>query len=73
MRRRTKRGTDKRYVYVTVSPKAAQALRDKVRRLTYRAPRQRWTSMSCCSRLNHMLAGWANYFRHAIASACSPG
>jgi RNA-directed DNA polymerase len=67
VRKRTKRGTDKRYVYVTVSPKAVQAVRDKARRLTYRAPRQQMALDELLLRLNHLLAGWANYFRHAVA------
>jgi len=67
MRRRTKRGTSQRYVYTTVSPKAVQAIKDKVRRATYRAPRQGMELDELLLKLNRMLAGWANYFRHAVA------
>lgn len=67
VRRRTKRGTSQRYVYVTVSQKAVQSIRDKVRKTTYRSPRQGMELDELLLKLNRMLAGWANYFRHAIA------
>ncbi len=67
VRRRKKRGAEKRYVYVTVSRKAVQAVKDKVKKATYRSPRQGMELDELLLRLNRMLVGWANYFRHAVA------
>ncbi|GAA1007690.1 group II intron reverse transcriptase/maturase [Acrocarpospora pleiomorpha] len=67
VRRRRKRGALKHYVYVTVSRKAAQAIKDKVRQATYRTSRQGMEFDELLLKLNRMLVGWANYFRHAIA------
>jgi RNA-directed DNA polymerase len=67
VRRRKKRGAQKHYVYITVSQKAVQALKDKVKQATDRASRQGMELDQLLIRLNRMLAGWANYFRHAVA------
>jgi RNA-directed DNA polymerase len=66
IRRLRKRGTQKYYVYTTPSRKAVQAIKDKVSARTYRATRGRDLE-DVIRDLNRSLAGWANYFRYAVA------
>jgi RNA-directed DNA polymerase len=66
IQRRRKRGTSKRHVYTTPSKKSIQNIKAAVRRLTARST----TNMpvrALLMRLNSILQGWANYFRHAVA------
>lgn len=67
LRKRKQRGSPRWYVYTTVSKKATQAVKDKIRALTYRDARQGMELDELLVRVNQILAGWANYFRHAVA------
>jgi RNA-directed DNA polymerase len=68
IRRMRKRGTQKYYVYTRPSPKAIQAIKDKVKARTYRSTRHMDLGELITS-LNRSLAGWANYFRHGVSKA----
>ncbi len=65
IQRRRKRGTDQYKVYTYPSKKALAAVKAKVRRLTQRSspipPR------ALLLRVNAVLRGWANYFRHGVS------
>jgi RNA-directed DNA polymerase len=64
--RRRKRGTAKSYVYTVPSRKAVQSIKDRVTAATYRSTLYQDLDQ-LLSRLNRMLAGWANYFRHGVS------
>jgi RNA-directed DNA polymerase len=65
IRRRRKRGTGQRQVYTYPSKKALRALKTAVRRLTTRSSTTPpWLVLH---RLNAVLRGWANYFRHGVS------
>jgi RNA-directed DNA polymerase len=68
IRRLRKRGTTKHYVYTRPSRKAIQAIKDKVKAMTYRSTRQ-WELRRLITSLNKTLTGWANYFRHGVSKA----
>ncbi len=61
-----KAGTNKWYVYTFIADRPVKALKSKIRALTHR------TSLAdlgaTLTRLNQILRGWANYFRHAVAT-----
>lgn len=65
IQRRRKRGTSQRHTYTYPSHTALSSVRTKVRRLTRRAspipPR------ALLLRVNAVLRGWANYFRHGVS------
>lgn len=65
IQRRRKRGTSQHHVYTYPSKKALDAIKTKVRRLTQRSspvpPR------ALLLRVNTVLRGWANYFRHGVS------
>lgn len=65
IRRRRKRGTSQLQIYTYPSKKSLTSLKAKVRRLTNRSspipPR------ALLLRLNALLRGWANYFRHGVS------
>jgi RNA-directed DNA polymerase len=65
IQRRRKRGTKQHKVYTYPSKKALAAVKTKVRRLTQRSspipPR------ALLHRVNAVLRGWANYFRHGVS------
>jgi RNA-directed DNA polymerase len=65
IRRRRKRGSNKWYVYAFIAARPIRSVKDKIRALTRRtsqaAPRD------VLIRLNQIMHGWANYFRHAVA------
>ncbi|MFI7708498.1 group II intron reverse transcriptase/maturase [Nonomuraea sp. NPDC049480] len=67
IRRRLKRGTNKKYVYTYPSKKALASITDKVRALTNRARHK--TLADLLHQLNPALRGWCNYFRHGVSSA----
>jgi RNA-directed DNA polymerase len=68
IRRMRKRGTDKQYVYTMPSRKAVQAVKDKVSQMTYRSTLHQDLG-ALLARMNQVLAGWANYFRHGVSKA----
>ena len=65
IQRRRKRGTNQHHVYTYPSKAALSAVKAKVRRLTDRSspipPR------ALLLRVNAVLRGWANYFRHGVS------
>jgi len=65
-RRTWRRRTGKRAVYTFPSKKALASVTDKVRTLTRRARHR--TLADLLRRLNQVLRGWCNYFRHGVSS-----
>jgi RNA-directed DNA polymerase len=61
---RRKRGTSKWYVYTFISDRPVQSVKQKVRALTRRTSQQ--PPRDVLIRLNQIMRGWANYFRHAV-------
>jgi RNA-directed DNA polymerase len=68
IRRQWNRGTRKYSVYIRPSKTAVQSVKDKVKMRTYRSTRYQDLDVVLRS-VNRVLAGWANYFRHAVAKA----
>ena len=68
IRRQRKRGTSKYYACTRPSRKAIQAVKDKVKARTCRSTR-RMAPDEVITRLNRLLAGWANYHRHGVSKA----
>ena len=66
IQRRRKRGTNKSYVYTVPSQKSIKSVRSKIAQTCYRSTLHQDFS-ELLKRLNQILAGWANYFRHAVA------
>jgi len=67
IQRRRKRGTAKRFIYTYPSKKSLGTVIDKVRSRTQGA-----TNLSLADllgRLNPVLRGWTNYFRHGVSKA----
>ncbi|WP_097911711.1 group II intron reverse transcriptase/maturase [Streptomyces sp. b84] len=62
---RRKRGTDKWYVYTLIADRPIRQLKDKIRALTNRKSQQ--DPGDVLIRLNQIMRGWANYFKHAVA------
>ncbi len=62
IQRHRKRGTAKRFVYTYPSKKALASIKAKVRSMTRGATDQSLTIL--LHRLNPVLRGWTNYFRH---------
>lgn len=65
-RRSWKGRTGKRAVYTYPSKKSLRSVMDKVRRLTRRKRHRRLADL--LRRLNPVLRGWCNYFRHGVSS-----
>jgi len=67
VQRHRKRGTEKHFVYLYPSKKALASIVGKVRELT------RWATNpsleALLHRLNPVLRGWTNYFRHGVSKA----
>ena len=62
---RRKRGTSKWYVYTFIDDRPVRSLKAKIRALT---PRTSQLDLGyVLTRLNQVMHGWANYFRHAVA------
>jgi RNA-directed DNA polymerase len=62
---RRKRGTGKWYVYTFIDDRPVRTLKEKIRALT---PRTSQLDLEyVLTRLNQVMHGWANYFRHAVA------
>jgi RNA-directed DNA polymerase len=62
---RRKRGTSKHYVYTFIDDRPVRSLKAKIRALTPRTSQQDLEYV--LTRLNQVMHGWANYFRHAVA------
>jgi RNA-directed DNA polymerase len=61
---RRKRGTSKWYVYTFISDRPIRSLKDKICALTRRTSQQH--PRDALIRLNQIMRGWANYFKHAV-------
>jgi RNA-directed DNA polymerase len=62
---RRKRGTDKWHVYTFIDDRPVRSLKAKIRALTHR--KSQLDLGYVLTRLNQVMHGWANYFRHAVA------
>ncbi|MGP4030088.1 reverse transcriptase domain-containing protein [Actinomadura sp. 3N407] len=60
-----KRGTDKRHVYTFIADKPVESLKRKIKALTQRLSHLDFKI--ALIRINQILRGWANYFKHAVA------
>jgi len=67
IQRRRKRGTAKRFVYTYPSKKSLGAIIDKVRSRTQGSTNQPLKAL--LARVNPVLRGWTNYFRHGSSKA----
>ena len=67
IQRRRKRGTNQRRVYTYPSKRALRSVKTKVRALTYRSSAM--PSRAVLHRVNAVLRGWCNYFRHGVSKA----
>ena len=65
IQRRRKRGTGKHYVYTYPSRRSLIAIRRKVRMLTRRTSQPNLRLLLL--RVNAVLRGWANYFKHGVS------
>jgi RNA-directed DNA polymerase len=62
---RRKRGTDKWHVYTFIDDRPVRSVKVKIRALTRRTSQLDLGYV--LTRLNQVMHGWANYFRHAVA------
>jgi RNA-directed DNA polymerase len=62
---RPKKGTDKWYVYTFVADRPLRSVKRKIRALTHTTSQQDLKTV--LTRINQILRGWTNYFRHAVA------
>jgi RNA-directed DNA polymerase len=60
-----KRGSNKWYVYTFIADRPIRSLKAKIRALTHKTSQQDLRSVLI--RLNQIMRGWANYFKHAVA------
>ena len=67
IQRHQRRGTVKRFVYTYPSKKALASVKAKVRSMTRGATDQSLDVL--LHRLNPLLRGWTNYFRHGVSKA----
>ena len=58
-----KRGTTKHYIYTFIGQRPIRSLKAKIRALTNRTSQQ--NPRAVLIRLNQIMRGWANYFKHA--------
>jgi RNA-directed DNA polymerase len=63
IRWKRKRGTNKWHVYTFIADRPIRSLKRKVRALTHRTSQQ--NPGNVLIRLNQIMRGWANYFKHA--------
>jgi len=59
-----KRGTNKWYVYTFIADRPFRAVKAKIRALTHRVSQADMGTV--ITRINQILRGWTNYFRHAV-------
>jgi RNA-directed DNA polymerase len=64
---RRKRGTGKWYVYTFIDDRPIRSVKAKIRALTRRTSQQDLGYV--LTRLNQVMHGWANHFRHAVAKS----
>jgi RNA-directed DNA polymerase len=64
IRWKRKRGTNRWYVYTFIAQRPVRAVRAKVRSLTHRVSQANMGAV--INRINQILRGWTNYFRHAV-------
>ena len=62
---RRKRGSNRWYVYTFIADRPVRQLKDKIRALTSRTSQM--NPRDVLIRLNQIMRGWANYFKHAVA------
>lgn len=62
---RRKFGTNKWHVYTFIGTRPIRSLKAKIRALTNRTSQQ--NPRAVLIRLNQIIRGWANYFKHAVA------
>ena len=62
---RRKRGTNKWYVYTFIADRPFKSVKNKIRALTPQTSQQ--DLGATLERINQILRGWTNYFKHAIA------
>ncbi|MEA5457248.1 group II intron reverse transcriptase/maturase [Sinomonas sp. JGH33] len=63
---RRKRGTQQWYVYTFIAERPFKAVKEKIRSMTHRVSQA--DPGAILTRINQILRGWANYFRHAVCS-----
>jgi RNA-directed DNA polymerase len=59
-----KRGTSNWYVYTFIGDRPIRSLKAKIRALTNK--KSQWELRYVLIRLNQIMRGWANYFKHAV-------
>jgi RNA-directed DNA polymerase len=59
-----KPGTSKWYAYTFIASRPIRTLKDKIRALTRRTSQQ--PPRAALIRINQIMRGWANYFKHAV-------
>ena len=64
IRWKRKRGTNKWYVYTFIAQRPLWAVKAKIRSLTHRVSQANMGAV--INRINQILRGWTNYFRHAV-------
>jgi RNA-directed DNA polymerase len=62
---RRKRGTNQWYVYTFIADRPVRQLKAKIRAMTYRTSQK--DLPTTLIRLNQIVRGWVNYFKHAVA------
>jgi RNA-directed DNA polymerase len=65
IRWRRKNGTNKWYVYTFIAQRPLRSVKAKIRALTPRTSQQ--PLAAALERINQILRGWTNYFKHAVA------
>jgi RNA-directed DNA polymerase len=65
LRWKRKGGTSKWYVYTFIADRPIRSLKARIRALTHRTSQQDLKAVLI--RLNQIMLGWANYFKHAVA------
>jgi RNA-directed DNA polymerase len=65
IQRRRKRGTNKHYVYTFIDDRPIRSVKARIRALTRRTSQLDLDYV--LTRLNQVMHGWANHFRHAVA------
>ena len=67
IQRQRKRGTNRAFVYTYPSKKALASMKAKVKAITQRGTNKPLSDL--LRRLNPVLRGWTNYFRHGSSKA----